>query len=91
MKGPPAQALAEAQTEEMSLLERTLSGTAPGSSPAAVADLLLLKKRKLEDALSVIKASSEDLADKRRAFEEPLQQIRENLEALPAFVFICNI
>ena len=105
--------------EEMSAPERTLPGTAAGSSPAVVAERLslnpkdafhldtkdalcvggqpmpgpefLLKKRKLEDALSVIKASSEDLADKRRACEEPLQQIRDNLAALPAFVFICNI
>ena len=51
----------------------------------------LLKKRKLEDALSVIDASSADLAEKRRACEEPLQQIKDKLAALPVFVFICNI
>ena len=48
-------------------------------------------KRKLDDALSNISASSADLAEKRRACEEPLQQIKDNLAALPVFVFICNI
>ena len=51
----------------------------------------LLKKRKLEEALSLIKTSSEDLAEKRRACEAPVQQIKDSLAALPVFVFICNI
>ena len=50
-----------------------------------------LKKRKLEDALSLISASSADLAEKRRACEEPLQQMKDSLAALPVFVFTCNI
>ena len=50
-----------------------------------------LKKRKLEDALSAISASSVDLAKKRRACEEPLRWIAGSLAALPGFVFICNI
>ena len=50
-----------------------------------------LKKRKLEDALSAISASSVDLAKKRRACEEPLQQMKDSLAALPVFVFTCNI
>ena len=50
-----------------------------------------LKKRKLEDALSAISASSVDLAEKRRACEEPLRWIAGSLAALPVFVFICNI
>ena len=61
------------------------------SFPAVVAERLSLKKRKLMETLSVINACSADLAEKRRACEEPLQQIKDNLAALPVFVFICNI
>ena len=53
--------------------------------------VFLLKKRKLEEALSLIKTSSEDLAEKRRACLAPVQLIKDNLAALPVFVFICNI
>ena len=53
---------------------------------------ILLRKRKLEDALSVIDASMADLDEKRRACEEPLwRAMCDNLAALPVFVFICNI
>ena len=52
----------------------------------------LLRKRKLQDALSVIDASMADLDEKRRACEGPLwTAVCQNLAALPIFVFICNI
>ena len=104
---------------DTSLPERTLPGTAAGSSPAVVAERLslnpkdavhlnpkdalrvgvrpmpgpefLLKKRKLEDALSVINASSANLAEQKRMCAEPFLKMVEDLAALPVFVFICNI
>ena len=53
--------------------------------------VFLLKRRRLEDALTRIKTSSDDLAEKRRAAAEPVLKIMENMAALPVFVFICNI
>ena len=51
----------------------------------------LLKKRKLEAALSDIDVSSADLAKMKRMCAEPFLKMVEQLAALPVFVFICNI
>ena len=51
----------------------------------------LLKKRKLEAALSDINVSSANLAKMKRMCAEPFLKMAEQLAALPVFVFICNI